>query len=93
MSLAGAGSTALGAVGAAGCGATGGSVKVRGAAVVVVVGGAVVVVVGAAVVVVGAAVVGGGVDNAINRWVVYNRLPSQTTPTPMCVNDGSTMFA
>ena len=86
MSLAGAGSTALGAVGAAGCGATGGSVKVRGAAVVVVVGGAVVVVVGAAV-------VGGGVDNAINRWVVYNRLPSQTTPTPMCVNEGSTMFA
>ena len=68
-------------------------VVVVGAAVVVV-GAAVVVVVGAAVVVVGAAVVvGAGVDSFIKRCVVYIRPPSQTTPTPMWVNSGSTMFA
>ncbi len=70
------------------------AVVVVGAAVVVV-GAAVVVVVGAAVVVVGAAVVvvvGAGAWSAMKRWVVYSLLPSHTTPTPMWVKLGSTMF-
>lgn len=71
---------------------------VKGGAVVggAVVGGAVVggtVVVGAAVVG-GVVVVGGGASwSRMKRCTVKRRSPSQTTPTPMWVNWGSTMFA
>ena len=69
---------------------TGGAAVVVVGAVVVVVGAAVVVVVVGATVVV---VVGAGAWTAMNRCVVKSRLPSHTTPTPMWVKEGSTMFA
>ena len=48
----------------------------------------------------GAAVAGGAVvvvvavwpGTLINRWVVYNAFPTQTTPTPICVKSGSMML-